>query len=365
MSSTFPKGTRSLRRWSAGLPHAQAHTPSQSQTAAEAGRPASAEFCPYPSQVKGGSLVLLFEESGPDCVHRFTWRTLRSALPQLANSRCTWCPSAPAFRAPRPARRSRSSGPPSSNLGTPGKLHTDPHARLPPAVKSRFPRRTARARFCAAAPSPAPQLTWGLAALSAASGASHPGVGVRKGARSAAGRPRVPRDPVRAAGRTGRTRGARSAPAAAGPARAPVPITALRAGRGAQDAGSLSGPRAAQTPGPERASGRARVRREGERASGRAQERRRGRAGAGPGGRERRRSGWSAAGACGQRRAWRDPRAAEPPAPPGARARALCKEAAPPPRAHSRARTPALHSSAALLTARCRPSPSRQNPGER
>lgn len=152
MSSTFPKGKRRLRIWLDGLPHAQTHTPLQSRTAAEAGRPARAEFCPHPSQVNWGSLVLLFEDSGPDGVHRFTWRTLGSA--RSLNSPTRVAPGVRQHGFPGPAPSARSAcpscpvGPRISNLGTPGKLHTSPPARSPPAEKSSFPRRTARARFC-------------------------------------------------------------------------------------------------------------------------------------------------------------------------------------------------------------------------
>lgn len=89
----------------AGRTDARAHAPSQSQTAAGAGRPASAEFCQPVSRVN----------NSPSCSR---WRTAdrtacspapgqrRDLLAQLANSRRTRCPSAPACRArlPSPAR---------------------------------------------------------------------------------------------------------------------------------------------------------------------------------------------------------------------------------------------------------------------
>ncbi|KAF6088500.1 hypothetical protein HJG60_008323 [Phyllostomus discolor] len=83
-------------------------------------------------------------------------------------------------------------------------------------------------------------LTWGLTALPASSGAGHPGVGIRKGARSAAGRPRALRDPVRAAPRAGHTGGAGRAPAVPGRMRASAPITAFSVGCGEWGAGPLS-----------------------------------------------------------------------------------------------------------------------------
>ncbi|XP_044790401.2 translation initiation factor IF-2-like [Bubalus bubalis] len=303
----------------------------------------------------------------------------RDLLTQLANSRRTRCPSAPACRArlpspARPARRSRRSGPPNSNLRTPGKLRADLPARFPSATESRFPGRTG-GRTCAqlrlpraprrrthspggSLPSPrrpAPA-TWALASERAR--AQQPGArgllgtqGARWGAR---GGPAAPaRHPLRPA---------------------PAPITALSAGRG------LWGPRAGpQRPGPAGSAGspgwlRRRVR--SERASGRASgERARGRVGG------RRRGGEDALGRArwagggeervvgGRRRQTAlcvaGPGAAETPAPPGAQVRALGTAAAPPPRAHPRARTPARPSSTALLTAPRRPSPSQENPEER
>lgn len=350
---------------------ARAHAPSQSQTAAEAGSPASAEFGPH---------ILSRVKNSPSCSR---WRRAdrtacsqapgqrRDLLAQLANSRRPRCPSAPACRArlpspARPARQSRSSGPPSSNLRTRGKLHADLPARFPPATESRFPGRTGGRAYAprrlpraprrrthspgGSLPSPrrpAPA-TWALASERAR--AQQPGArglletqGARWGARGAPAAPA--RHPLRPA---------------------PAPIAALSAGRG------LRGPRAGpQRPGPAGSAGSpGRLRRwvRSERASGRASgERARGRVGG------RRRGGEGALGrarwAGGRRRQTAlcvaGPGAAETPAPPGARVRALGTADAPPPRAHPRARTPTRPSSTALPTAPRRPSPSQEKPGER
>lgn len=136
------------------------------------------------------------------------------------------------------------------------------------------------------------------------------------------------------------------------PARAPsAPVPPARpAPRGGSDAGSGARERAAARPERGRVGGR---RRGGEGALGRAR--------------------WAGGGeerGVGGRR-WQTalcvagPGAAETLAPPGAQVRALGTAAAPPPRAHPRARTPASPSSTALLTAPRRPSPSQENPGER
>ena len=357
---------------------ARAHAPSQSQTAAEAGSPASAEFSPHVSWVKNSPSCSRWRRADRTaCCPAHGQR--RDLLAQLANSRRTRCPSAPACPAQlpspaHPARRSRRSGPPNGNLRTPGKLRADLPARFPPATESRFPGRTG-GRTCAqlrlpraprrrthspggSLPSPrrpAPA-TWALASERAR--AQQPGArgllgtqGARWGAR---GGPAAPaRHPLRPA---------------------PARITALSAGRG------LRGPRAGpQRPGPagsagspgrlrrwvrsERASGRA----SGERARGRVGGRRRG--GEGALGRARWAGGGEERGVGGRR--WQTalcvagPGAAETLAPPGAQVRALGTAAAPPPRAHPRARTPASPSSTALLTAPRRPSPSQENPGER
>lgn len=104
--------------------------------------------------------MLPSEDSGPGRVYRSAWRALGSAL--SPNSRTRVAPgvgqhqlSGPSAHS-RPAWQSDVPRPRSSNLGTPEKLHADPPARCPLSGESSFQMRTARARVCPAALSPAP-----------------------------------------------------------------------------------------------------------------------------------------------------------------------------------------------------------------
>lgn len=297
MSSTFSQRKRSLVRTVTGSPvHAGTH-PLPVSDLGGAGRPSGRGVRPpsipgQPGQSRSSRRRALQTPGFPLDLER-------------AGIRCP--PNSPALAAPEVCRRRLSPGAERPRLGnarlscsaepclaaTQQKLGDAQgnSARIPPPAL-RSPTSPASDAHSEGAllpggafpsPKPADALTWGLAALPAASGAGDPGVCIRKGARFAAGRPRALRDPGRAARRSLGTSGARSAPSAAGRTRAPAPITALSAGRGARGAGSLPRPRApparrrrlvpgagrlsraAQTPGPERAG--ARVRREGERAS--------------------------------------------------------------------------------------------------
>lgn len=315
---------------------AHAHPAPGSRAAGRRG----AEFCPRQPRSRGARWCSPPGSAARPCSALHPERAGVCAHPRLTSSRRTWGgPSAHSVvRAPVLRGGATSHGHTAVTWGRQRNSTRVPPARFPLAAESSLQMRTARARFCPAARSPAP------GGRAHSPGASLPAPRRPAPATRALASERARAQRPGARGRSGTQRaqlGARGglgapAPRPARPARAAAPITALCAGPGPAASARSEGPgppRAARTPGPERR----------ERASG---ERARGERGGGGGG------GRAGAGEDGgDGRLPRAPCAAgrgatETGAPRGEPARAVGEAAAPPPRARTAAH--ARPSSAAL-----------------
>lgn len=181
-------------------PHRDAH-PTPDSLAAGPGGSAGAEFRPIQPGSRGAHGSPTLRESGPDRVGRCLPGAPRSALAVSPRARVApgVAPGLARRRRPGPSARSglRTRVPPGGaashgrtagtwgRLGTPQKLHADPRPR---AVRPPLSPDSEYAQRERAPPRPRPRprsraraLTWGLAALPAASRTCRPGAGIRGG----------------------------------------------------------------------------------------------------------------------------------------------------------------------------------------